>query len=50
MQLALEGLATTLALTITPTGGGRPYDRALAHDFLAHPILTLTHDDLTPPA
>ena len=50
VQLALEGLATTLALTITPTGGGRPYDRALTHDFLAHPILTLTHADLTPPA
>ena len=50
VQLALEGLSTTLALTITPTGGGRPYDRALTHDFLAHPILTLTHEDLTPPA
>ena len=49
VQLALEGLVTTLALTITPTGGGRPYDRALTHDFLAHPILTLTHEDLVPP-
>lgn len=50
VQLALEGLATTLALTVTPTGGGPTYQRALTHDFLSHPILVLTHPDLTPPA
>jgi len=48
VQLALEGLATTLALTITPVGGGPTYQRAMTHDFLSHPILVLTHDDLTP--
>lgn len=49
VQFALEGLAATVALTVTPVGGGPAYDRSLEHDFLDGPILVLTHQDLMPP-
>jgi len=47
VAFAITGLATTLALTVTHTDGSPQFTGSLTHDFLAHPILTLTREQLT---